>query len=345
MKKLIFILALLPACLLSCHKSATNSEQIKSNVEQSEKDVSLLPDWNMEIGTFKDSAQCIAANMAIHASKNYDAFMAVLLNYSPIPIPQSATPYQRYKMAKAQFDSICLFEPTGGTGILYLYCEFCQLFNSIASEHLQTELREMGLLTTEEDSAWAQYFRAMDLVIDSVVMCRPSGQGNISELEAYAFLYDLQKQQLKAFEEEYFATDSAYYHEQHPTITEQDFNSAYDYLYKHQRLWEGDEEFGEMTMYEVPVAERKKAIDADKKAWQNLLDVRVQIANNLPNKYRFAYQNATENMKRSKIIMLKNLYKEFRLLPDNDDGSYYLKRDCSDKELREYDFDKAINRR
>ena len=86
---------------------------------------------------------------------------------------------------------------------------------------------------------------------------------------------------------------------------------------------------------ELPVAQRREALLKEKAAWKKWMDFRIEIASQLPEPYRSAFDHATRSICRRKLITLKNRYECFGYMSD-DYFSTLLPFDCTDHELEKY---------
>jgi hypothetical protein len=86
---------------------------------------------------------------------------------------------------------------------------------------------------------------------------------------------------------------------------------------------------------ELPVAQRREALLKEKAAWKKWMDFRIEIASQLPEPYRSAFDHATRSICRRKLITLKNRYECFGYMSD-DYFSTLLPFDCTDQGLATY---------
>lgn len=121
----------------------------------------------------------------------------------------------------------------------------------------------------------------------------------------------------------------------HAIITDEMIQCAFDSLRAHQ--YEPDAEYDDIIVCYPPVATRVDAINRDQAAWNDFINVRNAYEGNLNGAQKRAYRNATNNLKWSKLWLLKNEYRNMGLT-----GGYYedlfLPFDCTDEELMEYNY-------
>ena len=86
---------------------------------------------------------------------------------------------------------------------------------------------------------------------------------------------------------------------------------------------------------ELPVAQRREALLKEKAAWKKWMDFRIEIAPQLSEPYRSAFDHATRSICRRKLITLKNRYECFGYMSDEYFGTL-LPFDCSVQELAKY---------
>lgn len=300
-------------------------------------------DWKMERGTFRDSLQCNAINRLIHLCANYDAFMKVLDDTYPIELPRNATPYQKYCIARQQFDSILDFENMAGNYGWSLYEHHAMMFDEVTNLHIQNELEKAGLYTKQEKWEWDCYLSSMETVADSVIMERPCGQGSISWFQKFAFMRAAYSERDNFLKTIYFSQDPAFEMEIHAKINEQEICAAFDTLTRHQHnsVYKNPEYFQDVIDCEVPEFNRIRALDADYTDFHILLKY-YQGAEH-PRKYRKAYEIAYNNLLHHKLILLKNRYKSFIFAEPKFD-EVLLPFNCTDDELKSYDYGESYKK-
>lgn len=324
----LFVL-IVAVALVSCHREAkVNPELVCIDTVQL---VDLRADaWEMDMGSFRDKKQCEAVNRLSDDAEYYDGFMAALQEYCPMIVPDSATPYERYRVARMQFDSLTAFEPAGSTYTMYKYEDLRGLFDRINSDRMRSELSRCGLYTAEQDLAWKIYFATMTWVCDSVVMWRPESLGTMSRMSAITFTRAIEAERDQYVRDLYFLPDSAYIPEVHASVTHTEILAAYTKLLRYQSSGEEDE-------LVAPVAERQRAIRAEIESFRRLCETLADCIDQLPPSYRKDAFNALNNLRRHKLVLLKNLYAIYDIRDATFD-SVPLPQTCTDDELRRYDY-------
>ena len=286
---------------------------------------------------FTDSLHYKYAN-EIYYMETYEDYFALLNEFYPIELPANATDYDRYKASVIQFDSLMSFPGDEGATIqIYLYESYNQAFTHFTQQRIIDILKDKNLYSSEVDSAWSQYVKAMETVIDSVVMYRPQCLGTLSGMEFVSFIGFLNDSYANSLLETLFYKEMEIPH--HMTITDDIINAAYDSLRAHQI--EPVTEYEDILECYVPVETRIDAINQDQIAWDEFINVRNSFERKLFGLKKCAYHNATNNLKWRKLLLLKNEYKYFGIGPvgyhDN-----FLPLDCSDEKLLEFDYYKEI---
>ena len=282
---------------------------------------------------FTDSLHYKYAN-EIYYMETYEDYFALLNEFYPIELPANATDYDRYKASVIQFDSLMSFPGDEGATIqIYLYESYNQAFTHFTQQRIIDILKDKNLYSSEVDSAWSQYVKAMETVIDSVVMYRPQCLGTLSGMEFVSFIGFLNDSYANSLLETLFYKEMEIPH--HMTITDDIINAAYDSLRAHQI--EPVTEYEDILECYVPVETRIDAINQDQIAWDEFINVRNYFERKLFGSKRRAYHNATNNLKWRKLWLLKNEYKCFGIGPDGY-HDMFLPLDCSDEDLLNYDF-------
>ncbi|MBR5660638.1 MAG: hypothetical protein IKW99_03720 [Bacteroidales bacterium] len=91
-----------------------------------------------------------------------------------------------------------------------------------------------------------------------------------------------------------------------------------------------------------PVPERKEALSLEMKAWNEWMVARNSVSSLLYGQYKEAYDNATNNVRRIKYIMLKNRYSGYGVT-SNDVYELLIPYTVSDEELDGPSFDEKWN--
>lgn len=303
-------------------------EQIKNNVSSRD---SMVYWWDESY--FSDKKHYKYANEILYVN-TYEEYFAMLDEFYPLLQSNNSTEYDKYKASTIQFDSLISFPGDGGSTVeLYLYAAYSKVFYRYNTFRAKDLLKASNCYSSEIDSAWNHYLRTMEEVVDTVVLYRPSCLGTISQMEAVAFFDHLDSDYLNSLLEflHFRQIDAPH----HAIITDEMIQCAFDSLRAHQ--YEPDAEYDDIIVCYPPVATRVDAINRDQAAWNDFINVRNAYEGKLNGAQKRAYRNATNNLKWSKLWLLKNEYRNMGLT-----GGYYedlfLPFDCTDDELMEYNY-------
>ncbi len=81
--------------------------------------------------------------------------------------------------------------------------------------------------------------------------------------------------------------------------------------------------------------EKQEALRKEQNAWHQWMDFRTHVSESLPDSIRTYYENETNNVKRNKLILLKNQYCNVGVY-STDVLKCCLPDSCTDDELEEY---------
>ena len=270
----------------------------------------------------------------IYYADSYETYFGLLNEYLPLPLPRKATEYDSYLRSKVQADSLLNFPGRGSTVEIYLYESYLMSFTHWNIQKFTNCSKSAGLYSAEVDSAWYNYKQAMKTVIDSVAMDRPCCQGTISGLEEIDFIKRLDGDYLESMLDALYASQR---HIKHTHISNEMITEAYTMLKSHLVEHVSIPGYEELDRCYVPRAHRLAALKEDEEAWWAFIRARERFSQSLGRKQRRAYVNATNNLKRNKLWLLKNEYRVYALT-GSQFKSVLLPFDCSDKDLLQYDF-------
>ena len=86
------------------------------------------------------------------------------------------------------------------------------------------------------------------------------------------------------------------------------------------------------------VEEKRCALNNDMRFWNKWMAERQKISKQLSLPFKRIYDNCTNNLKRRKLIQLKNQYCEHMTGLPQSTADVLLQQDCSDEELFNYDY-------
>ena len=286
---------------------------------------------------FKSARQKKFVNYIYYAD-SYDTYFGLLNEYFPACLSDKSTEYDKYLASLVQIEQVLDFPgDQAGTWGMYFYQDYGKRYIDWCIQKFTDLSRNSGFYSAEVDSAWNEYCRAMFTVVDSVVMDRPSCLGTISYMEKYGFIGNHKEAKKNALLDELFDKERD---EHHATISDDMIAKAYKDLKSHLREPEYKEYQEDLWECYVPLATRKAAVDEDERAWNKFIKARNEKAKTLGWRQRKAYNNATNNLKRNKLWLLKNEYHYYAMC-EASFQTLLLEPNCTDEELQAYDFQKA----
>lgn len=297
-----------------------------------------INEWG-NFNNFKDERQRRFVEYIIKAP-SYDIYFGLLNEYLPIPSNDKSTEYDRYMASEIQIDSLLAF-PYGeaGTAGIYSHSTYQRIFTSWTLQKVTDQFRAAGLYSVDVDSAWQNYRNAMLTAVDSVVMYRRHCIGTIGIMEYVAFAERLDDDFLSSMLDALYSQQRNIHH---VAILDKYISEAYKTLRSHLKEHVPKNGFDDLAGCYIPLSERYAALDKDEETWTTFINARNRFASTLTGQQRKAYNNATNNLKRNKLWLLKN---EYRCYPTSasigSDDKFYdilLPFDCNDKELMKYNF-------
>lgn len=144
--------------------------------------------------------------------------------------------------------------------------------------------------------------------------------GSAAPMGFHEFALSLNEQMLASF---------AYEGTTHAAVTDQAIDDEYDrFLDFGLPLFSGDDT-------EYTMADKRSNLLAERDAWHRWIHHRSKVAKQLQGDARATYDLRTNQLKRMKLIQLKNQYQDYSLCSD-DIWDMMLSPDCSDDELARY---------
>lgn len=288
---------------------------------------------------FKDARQKKFVN-DIYRADSYEVYFGLLNEYLPFALPSNATEYDRYLASVIQKDSLLSFPGDEGcTADIYLFNDYELSFTRWNIQKFTDQCKISGIYSIEVDSAWHSYMKAMLTAVDSVVMYRPQCQGTISGMEYLAFVGRLDDDYLNSMLDALFYNQR---HNEHAVISDEAISAAYKSLKSHLKEHVSKKGFEDLDGCFVPLSERYAALDKDEETWSAFISARNNLSCSLKGKKKKAFDIATNNLKRSKLWLLKNEYRCYSTSASiGEHDEFYnvlLPFECSDKELEQYDF-------
>lgn len=190
------------------------------------------------------------------------------------------------------------------------YNHFADSVNGVYKEF---EALHPECFSQEEKQAMERYFSAAEGVYKAIFMGMNSGSA--APMGFWAFMESLQVQKLNSF-----ASVAS-----HGCVAEEDIANAYQCF----------AEWGLDTFSETPLQKQKSLLEEEQKHWNSWMEERKKVSESLPKPNKVPYDNRTNELKRLKLIQLKNQYQEYGLMTD-EMWDKVLKENCNDQELASY---------
>ena len=210
-----------------------------------------------------------------------------------------------------------------------------------------TEDGRLADALVREQEAWEGYHAALDSAF-RVIDGSPDGAvGSAWPMAICGILLDDARTRAVSLEDFYFALADSLDYE---VRNRRSVIAQYD-IERHARVTDGavlDEYrrfmafFGDGSFFDpvfgYPEAELRKALGDERAAWQAWMSSRRQVSSLLSGLCKETYDNATNNVRRRKLIMLKNRYEGYGLASGDVLGCL-LPYDCADSEIGTFSFE------
>lgn len=273
------------------------------------------------------------------------AFMCWRLN-ELCPMGQPEGECARYDALQAQMDSMCAYIPEATFEIIIMSGTVAD-FEMMRADWYGRRLGECMLeLKVRLDEERAAFHRYMDMAQESfyrIVMGDPSLWGTISSFAICEFKQMVAHEYADAIIPAYLRhVDSAHFKspERHSEVTDEMIGKAYDLFLNSLKEPETGWSEDYVTPEEFTLASQKAALVAERIAWNEWMRCRKTVSEGMSGMDKRMYDKCTNEVMRSHLISLLNRYTEADIRSE----IYFdilLKRDCTDRELHEYDYDKS----
>ena len=260
-------------------------------------------------------------------------------------ICQPDSEYDRFQYLKNRIQSLCLFE-AGSQWELNLQSGFEADFQEFYDRVLLREaIRHSGgriaSALLKEEEAWKTYHASLDSAFREIDGGPLGTVGSAWPMAICEIAWDDALTRAVSLEDFYFAlTDSLDYEvahrrsiigqydiERHAPLGERQVLAEYR---RFMAFFENEEFFEPGFSYPVP--ELRRVLDEERKAWQAWMRSRDEVSSLLDGLCRDCYDNATNNVRRLKLIMLKNRYQGYGL-SSGDIEECLVPRDVPDGDL------------
>lgn len=265
--------------------------------------------------------------------------------------------YDRFSQLKNIIQSLCLFE-AGSQWELNFQAGLEQDFQRFYDRMLVREaVRHSDKLVKEallhEEEAWSKYHAALDSAFRVIDGDAHGMVGSAWPMAIAGIAQDDAETRAVSLEDFYFAmTDSLDYG---PAGSHRKSMIGEYEIERHAPVGEGDviREYARFMgflsdrdffdpEFSYPLTVRRKALSDERDAWKEWMSSRRLVSSRLTGLCKDAYDNSTNNVRRRKLIMLKNRYQGFGLT-SGDIMDCILPYTCKDSEMDGFSFEKRWN--
>lgn len=287
--------------------------------------------------------------------KNDDFTTWRLMQYNSLPFIQPDSEFDKFYVLKNTIQGLLLFEPQSQWELNFyagLESDFQEYYDRVlVREAIRHSNEKTADLLKEEENAWINYHEALNSAFQ-IIDGSPDGMvGSAWPMAIGGIAYDNAKMRALSMEDFYFAlTDSLDYHiahrksligqyeiERHAQID----NSSVLKEYLRFMDFFKDESFFEPE-YSYSVSELRSVLEDEMKAWQGWMLSRDKVSSTLTGLCKNCYDNATNNIRRYKLIMLKNRYQGFGITSKTT-LDCLLPYSCEDPDIDLFSFEEKWN--
>ena len=312
----------------------------------------------VDLGGFANVNQYVTVNDFIELWYREDSYLQDddfitwrLIQYDSQPFEDLDSEYDKFMSLKNNIQSLLLYSPGSQFDINChsgLESDFQEYFDRLMYRNaIRHSDKRLADALEREEKAWLRYHAALNLAF-RIIDGSPTGWvGSGWPMAVCGIAYNNAQMRALSLEDFYFAlTDSLDYQfahkrsmigqydiERHETISNDSVVKEYVAFMEFLR----DEDYYDPEYY-YPVSERRKALDNEMKAWQAWMTSREAVSSILTGLCKDCYDNSTNNVRRHKLIMLKNRYQGFGLTSP-DILEIILPYDCDDSDIQHYNFE------
>lgn len=224
--------------------------------------------------------------------------------------------YNRFYYLRNTIQGLCLFDDASqfeSNIKAGLECDFQEFYDRIMlREAVRHSSPRVAAALREEQKAWQNYHKNLSAAFQVI-------DGDVSGLNGSAWPMaicgieeDNARMRETSLADYYFAlTDSLDYDVRHSKSAISSYEIVRHKTVTQERVLK---EYGsfmnsfEEREYKYPVADRRKALAKETEAWKRWMQKRDAVSSLLTGLCKETYDNATNNVRRQKLIMLKNRY-------------------------------------
>ena len=247
-----------------------------------------------------------------------------LMQYDSLSFIQADSEFDKFNALRNAIQGLLLYEPQSQWDMNFhsgLEADFQEYYDRVLyREAVNHSDKELAALLRKEQASWLDYHAALDSAY-RVIDGDPHGMvGSAWSMAICGIAYDNAQMRASSLEDFYFAlTDSLDYHYVH----KRSMIGEYEIL-RHAKISDKSvlreydrfmEYFEDKTFFDpeycYPVEKLKSVLKNEKKAWLRWMASRDEVSAVLTGLCKECYDNSTNNVRRHKLIMLKNRYQGF----------------------------------
>lgn len=247
-----------------------------------------------------------------------------LMQYDSLSFIQPDSEFDKFNALRNAIQGLLLYEPQSQWDMNFhsgLEADFQEYYDRVLyREAVNHSDKELAALLRKEQALWLDYHAALDSAY-RVIDGDPHGMvGSAWSMAICGIAYDDAQMRALSLEDFYFAlTDSLDYNYAHKRSMTGEYEierhaeiSDKSVLREYERFMEcfEDKTFFDPE-YSYPVEKLKRALENEKKAWLSWMASRAEVSAVLSGLCKDCYDNSTNNVRRHKLIMLKNRYQGF----------------------------------
>ena len=273
-----------------------------------------------------------------------------LQQYDSLSFVEGGTEYDKFHSLKNAIEGLLSFQPASQWEMNFkasLYSDFQEYYDRMLYKAVVSHSDgAVALVLKREEEAWLKYHDAL-ISAFKVIDGSPTGWvGSGWPMAIGDIAYDDAQMRAMSLEDFYFAMVDGNYRisrglnmigqnqvEMHISVSESDIIEEYQRFIEYY-----EDEYFYDSEYNYPLSEIRKALNNEMRAWEEWMKYRKLASSFITNPTQYLYNNATNNVRRHKLIMLKNRYQGYGLTsPDILD--IILSYDCDNCVIQHYCFE------
>ena len=278
-----------------------------------------------------------------------------LMQYDSLPFIQPDSEFDKFHVIKNTIQGLLLFDAQTQWELNFLAgleSDFQEYYDRVlVREAIRHSSERTAKFLEEEENAWIRYHDALNNAFQ-IIDGSPHGMvGSAWPMAICGIAYDNAQMRALSMEDFYFAlTDNLDYQFAH----KRSMIGEYD-IERHEQIdnqivlkeylrfmdFFNDETFYEPD-YSYPVSELRSVLEEEMKAWQGWVLSRDKVSSTLTGLCKDCYDNATNNVLRHKLIMLKNRYQGFGITSKTT-LDCLLPYSCDDSDINLFSFEEKWN--